>query len=219
MSCRIVLLGPPGSGKGTQAPRLAKELGVPQIATGDLLRQAVKNGTELGKQAKGFLDRGELVPDELVVGLIDEQLKALNGKKGFVLDGFPRNPSQAKALEGITGIDLAVLVDVPRDEVVRRLSARRVCPNCGQIYHLEFRPPKRSGICDVCQGNLVQRSDDKPDVVAKRYDVQYNEQAAPLIESYRKASVLVEVDGRGSIESVFERILSEIQARKSAKKR
>jgi adenylate kinase len=219
MSCRIVLLGPPGSGKGTQAPRLARELGVLQIATGDLLRQAVKNETELGKQAKGFLDRGELVPDELVVGLIEEQLKALNGQKGFVLDGFPRNPSQARALEGITRIDLAVLVNVPRDEVVRRLSARRVCSKCGQIYNLEFKPPKQSGICDVCQSNLVQRSDDKPDVVAKRYDVQYNEQAAPLIESYRKASVLVEVDGQGSIESVFERILREIQARKSAKKR
>ncbi len=213
MGCRIVLLGPPGSGKGTQAPLLAQKLKSKHIATGDLLREAVKNDTALGKEAKGFLDRGELVPDQLVVGLIEEQLKAAKGKDGFVLDGFPRNLSQAKALEKITEIDLALLVDLPRAEVVQRLSARRVCAKCGKIYHLEYKPPKQSGVCDDCKGNLTQRSDDQPDVVAKRYDVQYNMQAAPLIESYRKASVLVEVNGRGSIEEVFGRILSVIRAR------
>jgi len=213
MGCRIVLLGPPGSGKGTQAPRLAAELKASHIATGELLRQAVQRDTELGQQAKGYLDRGELVPDQLVIGLIEEQLKALNGQQSFVLDGFPRNLAQSRSLGRITEIDVALLVDVPRDEVIRRLSARRVCIKCGQIYHLEYKKPKRVGVCDVCNGSLVQRSDDQPDVVAKRYDVQYTVQAEPLIESYRQTRVLVEVDGRGSIEEVFERMLTSVRSR------
>ena len=177
MSCRIVLLGPPGSGKGTQAPGLARELKVPHIATGDLLREAVKNKTKLGEQAKGFLDRGELVPNELVVGLINDQLTALNAHNGFVLDGFPRNMEQAEALAATTEIDIALLVDVPKDVVVQRLSARRVCEENGHVFNLEFKPPQKDGVCDICGGALIQRSDDKADVVEKRYEVQYNEQA------------------------------------------
>lgn len=213
MSRRIVLLGPPGSGKGTQAPLLAKELGLRHIATGDLLREAVKSGSVVGQEAKGYLDRGELVPDAVVVEMIREKIVSLNGNGGFVLDGFPRSKSQSDALEGITGIDLAVLIDLPKEDVVRRLSARRVCQNCGAVFHLEFKPPQNEGVCDNCDGSLEQRSDDTPDVVEKRYEVQYNRLAVPLIESYRQDGILVEIDGRGSIEKVFERILDGIRAR------
>ena len=210
------MLGPPGSGKGTQAPELAKELGVPHIATGDLLREAVKNKTELGEQTKGFLDRGELVPNELVVGLINDQLTALNAHGGFILDGFPRNKEQADALAATTEIDLALLVDVPKEDVIKRLSARRVCEENGHVFNLEFKPPKNEGVCDVCGGRLIQRTDDTAEVVEKRYEVQYNEQAVPLIESYRQAGLLLEVDGRGPIEEVFERIMDTIRSKVEA---
>jgi len=213
MNLRIVLLGPPGAGKGTQAERLAQQLGIPRIVTGDLLRAAVKNRTDLGQQAQRYMDRGELVPDELVVALIREQLRQLNGQGGFILDGFPRNTQQAQALDKLTEIDLALLIDLPREEVVRRLSARRVCERCGRIYNLIYQPPKRDGICDACGGPLHQRSDDQPEVVARRYDIQYNQQAKPLVEAYRKRSVLVTIDGDGPMEEVFERILRVIRSR------
>jgi len=213
MGRRIVLLGPPGSGKGTQAPNIGQELGVPHVATGDLLREAVRQGTTVGNEAKGYLDRGELVPNELVVQMIKDKLMELDALEGFVLDGFPRNLEQAKALESITEIDVALLIDVPKEVVVKRLSARRVCENCDAVYNLEFKPPTQEGICDRCSGKLVQRSDDTAEVVERRYEVQYNEQAVPLIESYRQAGLLVEVNGLGSIDEVLERIFDAIRSK------
>jgi len=186
---------------------------VPHVATGDLLREAVRQGTTVGNEAKGYLDRGELVPNELVVQMIKDKLMELDALEGFVLDGFPRNLEQAKALESITEIDVALLIDVPKEVVVKRLSARRVCENCDAVYNLEFKPPTQEGICDRCSGKLVQRSDDTAEVVERRYEVQYNEQAVPLIESYRQAGLLVEVNGLGSIDEVLERIFDAIRSK------
>jgi len=190
---------------------LARHLGVPHIATGDLLRAAVRDRTELGREAQAYLDRGELVPDGLVVAMIREQLEKV-GKEGVVLDGFPRNLKQAEALDAILDVELAILIDIPREEVVRRLSARRVCGRCGRTYNLISQPPQREGLCDACGGALTRRSDDAPEVVAKRYEVQYNCEVKPLIESYRKRGILIRVDGEGTIEEVFERILEAIRS-------
>ena len=197
---RIVLLGPPGSGKGTQAVRLAAWLGVPHIATGDLLRYEVQQRTELGAQAQSFMDRGELVPDHLVAEMIR---KRLQGAAGFVLDGFPRNLKQAQMLESVTQVDRALHFRLDRAEIVRRLSARRVCPRCGRVYNLLSSPPQRNALCDVCEVALTQRSDDTPEVIERRIDVQYAREIGPILDFYKKRGVLREIDARGDIESVY----------------
>ncbi len=197
---RIVLLGPPGSGKGTQAVRLAAWLDVPHISTGDLLRNEVQNRTELGMRAQSFMDRGELVPDQVVAEMIR---KRLEGTTGFVLDGFPRNIKQAEILENVTKVDRVLHFCLDREEIIRRLSARRVCPRCGHVYNLLSSPPQQDALCDTCKIALVQRSDDTPEVIQRRIDVQYAREIGPVLEFYRKRGVLRELDAKGDIESVY----------------
>lgn len=198
---KIILLGPPGAGKGTQAGLLAERLGLEHISTGDLLREEVRKRTELGRKAKGYMDRGELVPDDLII----EMLKGrLNGN--FILDGFPRNLRQAEALCEITAVDRVLDLELTEDEVVRRLSARRVCERCGRNYNLRTNPPKIAGVCDACGGRLIQREDDKPEVIRRRFRV-YEEETAPVKEFYRRLGVLAEVDGARPIAEVFQEAL------------
>jgi len=197
---RIVLLGPPGSGKGTQAVRLAEALGVPHISTGDLLRSEVQQRTALGREAQRFMERGELVPDQVVAEMIKHRVQ---GTTGFVLDGFPRNLKQAQILESVTEVDRALHFRLDRDEIVRRLSARRVCSQCGRVYNLLSSPPKNDALCDLCNIALTQRTDDTPDVIARRIDVQYAREIGPMLEFYRARSVLREIDARGDIETVY----------------
>jgi adenylate kinase len=202
---RIVLLGPPGSGKGTQGERLAQALGVPRIAAGDLLRDEIKRGTPLGMQAKSYMDRGDLVPLELVVRMIRARLTEV-GQNGFVLDGFPRNLAQAEALEQSVQVDRIIHIALSREEVVRRLGSRWVCEQCGRNYNLLSQRPGRAGLCDACGGKLVQRSDDRPDVVAKRYDTQYNSEIAGLLRFYEERGLLETVAGEGSVDEVYQRL-------------
>lgn len=191
---RVVLLGPPGAGKGTQAQRLAKHERIPQIATGDIIRAAIKSGSALGAQFKAYSERGELVPDELVVALVDERLGQPDCQSGFILDGFPRTVPQATALERLLegkGIRLTavVLFEVVDAVVVERLSGRRTCPQCGKSFHVTLEPPKVADVCDHCSSALVQRADDRPEVISERLRV-YREQTAPLIAFYRAARLL-----------------------------
>jgi len=203
---RLVFLGPPGAGKGTQARELARAHGVPQVATGDMLREAVSAGTPLGLAARSFMDRGALVPDDVIVGLIAERLGKPDAKQGFVLDGFPRTIPQAEALDrllrelGVT-LDRVVYFDVPEAELLRRLTGRRVCPACGATYHVVSAPPRREGVCDRCGAGLVQRSDDSEATVRHRLKV-YADQTAPLLDYYRGRGLLATVGGEGTIEAV-----------------
>ena len=201
---KIVLLGPPGAGKGTQAKLLVEKTGLTHLSTGDILRDEVARGTNLGKQAKAYMDRGDLVPDQLIIDMIRGRIESTHG---FILDGFPRTVTQAEALEKITPIDIAIDIDLSRDEVIRRLSARRVCRNCGRIYNLISNPPKVDSKCDVCGGELYQRDDDRPEVIKNRYDV-YMAATAPLIEFYRTRGLLAQVDGQRPTEVVFSQMLS-----------
>lgn len=200
---RIALLGPPGAGKGTQAKLLAEKTGLIHLSTGDILREEVARSTALGQAAKGWMDKGDLVPDDLIVDMIRERV---TGADGFILDGFPRTVVQAEALAEITSLDGAINVALSREEVIRRLSSRRVCRDCGKIYNLLFNPPEMDMRCDACGSLLFLRNDDQPDVIKNRYDV-YAQETAPLIEYYSKQGLLHEVDGQRPSSEVLSYIL------------
>jgi adenylate kinase len=200
---RITLLGPPGAGKGTQAKLLAAKNGLMHLSTGDILRDEVARDTELGRLAKGYMNRGDLVPDTLIIDMIKGRL---DEDGGFILDGFPRTVTQAEALEKIISIDVAINIALSREEVIRRLSSRRVCRDCGKIYNLLYNAPKHEGVCDACGGELFQRDDDRREVIENRYDV-YIEATAPLINFYKERSLLKNVDGSQSTEVVSNQIL------------
>jgi len=210
VSVRVIFLGPPGAGKGTQAQELAREWGVPHIATGDMLREAVAAKTALGLEAKRHMDSGGLVPDDVVIGLVGERLAQPDAKAGCVLDGFPRTVAQAEALDALfaragIALDRVIYFDVPRAELLRRLTGRRVCRACGHTFHLVSAPPRVAGKCDVCGGELYQRADDSEATVATRLDV-YQKQTAPLLDYYRGRRLLAEVAGEGPVAGVGEAI-------------
>ncbi len=204
---KIIMLGAPGAGKGTQAIKIAEKYGIPHVSTGDIFRANIKNNTPLGAEAKKYMDEGKLVPDELTVRILLDRVAQDDCKNGYVLDGFPRTIVQADVLkEELTKlgekIDFAVNVDVPDENIIKRMSGRRSCPKCGATYHIEFIPPKTEGICDNCQSALVQRDDDKEETVKNRLNV-YHEQTQPLIDYYEKEGVLKNVDGTKAMEEVF----------------
>ncbi len=212
---RLILLGPPGAGKGTQAKMLKEKFQIPQVSTGDILRQAVKDNNELGVKASSFMDAGQLVPDDVVIGLIKERIKQVDCDKGFILDGFPRTIVQAEKLsETLTEmglvIDRVVDLEVNAEEVISRLSRRSTCPDCGGMFHEESCPPKVSGICDGCGGVLAQRQDDNAETILKRLEV-YQESTAPLKQFYKKQGNLKAVTARGSVEEIFSRVLEMVK--------
>ena len=208
---KIIMLGAPGAGKGTQAKMIAEKCGIPHISTGDIFRANIKNGTELGAKAKEYMDKGLLVPDELVCDLVVDRIQQADCEKGYILDGFPRTIPQAEALENALNaieqkLDYAIDIDVPDENIINRMSGRRACVGCGATYHVLFNPTKVEGKCDVCGESLILRDDDKPETVKKRLDV-YHTQTQPLIDFYTARKVLVEVDGTQSMDNVFEDIM------------
>ncbi|MBI3541404.1 MAG: adenylate kinase [Deltaproteobacteria bacterium] len=211
----LILLGPPGAGKGTQSRRLSENFRIPQISTGDLLRTAREKKTPLGMQAESYMTSGKLVPDEVVVGMIRERLKEKDCQHGALFDGFPRTLQQARALDEMlnvsgTKIDRVVMIDVDSAEVIERLSGRRQCRQCGENFHVTFHPPKKEGVCDQCGSNLFQRDDDKREVITKRLQV-YQEQTAPLMDFYKDKGLLKTVRGQGSIDLIFQEIMKAVQ--------
>ena len=207
---RLILLGAPGAGKGTQSKRLVEKYGIPQISTGDILRAAVKDETKLGLEAKSYMDKGELVPDSVVIGIIEERLREPDCKKGFILDGFPRTVVQADALEEtLEEMDLSIEhvlnIQVNDDELIKRLSGRRICKECGEAYHVDLSPPKKMNVCDKCSGELYQREDDKEATISERLKV-YGSQTSQLIDYYSKHDSLSTIEGVGGESEIFDRI-------------
>ncbi len=210
-SARVVLLGPPGAGKGTQAKLLEQEFGAVQISTGDILRKAVADQSPLGKQAGDYIKRGALVPDDLIINLIAERLQQVDCAQGFLLDGFPRTIPQAESLDALLkklalSLNCVLSVQVPRAVIIERLAGRRTCKKCGALCHMVFDPPKRDGVCDHCGGELFQREDDKEETIANRLAV-YDAQTAPLVDYYRRQGILREIDGVGSIDEIRARVM------------
>ena len=215
---RIILLGPPGAGKGTQAAGIVEKYNIPHISTGDIFRKNIKEDTELGKKAKGFIDQGLLVPDELTVGLVTDRISQPDCEKGFMLDGFPRNVAQAQHLDkylkevGIS-LDKVVNIEVDKDILVGRAVGRRICKSCGATYHVEFNPPKADGVCDVCGGELYQRADDNEETVSKRIQV-YLDETKPLVDYYSKEGIIANINGEQSIDKVFADIVDALGSEK-----
>ncbi len=211
---RIILLGAPGSGKGTQAQKLVAQFNIPQVSTGDLLREAVAKGTDLGQRAKAVMDAGELVSDDIVLGMIRERLGKPDAAAGFILDGFPRNIAQAQSLDVLleelgTPLDAAVLMDVDFDVLLKRLTGRRTCKACGRVFNIHFFPPGKEGLCDACGGELVHRADDNEETISQRLRV-YEAQTSPLVEFYEGRNKLKVVPAEGEIESVYERLVAAV---------
>lgn len=215
---RIILLGPPGAGKGTQAAGIVEKYNIPHISTGDIFRKNIKEGTELGKKAKGYIDQGLLVPDELTVGLVTDRIAQPDCEKGFMLDGFPRNVAQAQHLDkylrevGIS-LDKVVNIEVDKDILVGRAVGRRICKSCGATYHVEFNPPKVDGVCDVCGGELYQRADDNEETVSKRIQV-YLDETKPLVNYYSEEGIIANINGQQSIDKVFADIVEALGSEK-----
>ena len=207
----IILMGVPGAGKGTQASEIVKKFPIPHISTGDMFRKAIKDETDLGKEAKSYMDRGELVPDEVTVGIVKERISEDDAKKGFLLDGFPRTIDQAEALNDIMSelgrnIDAVINIEVPEEELMNRLTGRRICEKCGTTYHLVFNPPKVDGICDIDGGKLYQREDDNPETVSNRLNVNVK-QSKPILEYYNEKGVLKNIDGAKDIDDVTKDVI------------
>lgn len=215
---RIILLGPPGAGKGTQAAGIVEKYNIPHISTGDIFRKNIKEGTELGKKAKGYIDQGLLVPDELTVGLVTDRIAQSDCEKGFMLDGFPRNVAQAQHLDeylkevGIS-LDKVVNIEVDKDILVGRAVGRRICKSCGATYHVEFNPSKVDGVCDVCGGELYQRADDNEETVSKRIQV-YLDETKPLVNYYSEEGIIANINGQQSIDNVFGDIVEALGSEK-----
>jgi len=208
---RLILLGPPGAGKGTQAANIVDKYNVPHISTGDIFRKNIKEGTPLGKKAKEYMDKGLLVPDDLVVAIVEDRLKEDDCSKGFLLDGFPRTEAQAESLDKVlenmnTSLDKVINIKVNKDSLIERIVGRRICKDCGATYHIDFNPSKEAGKCDICSGELYQRNDDKEETVVKRIEV-YLKETSPLIDYYTKKGILVNIDGEQDINKVFEDIV------------
>jgi adenylate kinase len=211
---RVVMIGPPGAGKGTQARLLSERFGIPQISTGDMLRDAQRAGTRLGREAARYMNDGRLVPDEVVIGIVEERLARDDARRGFILDGFPRTVAQAEALAAMldrhgSKLDVVVAMDVPRAELVERMAGRLVCRTCGAMYHRTFDPPKTPGVCDRCGGELFQREDDREQTIGRRLD-QLAMEVAPVADYYRRASLLRTVEGTGSRDEVLRRITASL---------